>query len=74
MKMFVFEYIDQVSPNYHPEGGLMVIAKDKEQVEELIKEVGDIEITNKEWEKVITYELKNDEQPKVSVFPDAGCC
>ena len=74
MKMFVFEYIDQVSPNYHPEGGLMVIAKDKEQVEELIKEVGDIEIANEEWEKVITYELKNDEQPKVFVFPDAGCC
>lgn len=74
MKMFVFEYIDQVSPNYHPEGGLMVIAKDKEQVEVLIKEIGNIEITNKEWEKVITYDLKNDEQPKVFVFPDAGCC
>lgn len=74
MKMFVFEYIDQVSPNYHPEGGLMIVAKDKEQLEELIKAEGDIEITNEEWEKVIIYKLANEEEPRVFVFPDAGCC
>lgn len=44
MKVFVFEYINQVSPNYHSEGGLMVIAKDKEQVIQLIEDYGDIEI------------------------------
>lgn len=74
MRMFVFEYINQVSSNYHQEGGLMVIAKDREQVEELIKTEGSISITDSEWEEVIIYELKNDEQPKVFVFPDAGCC
>lgn len=74
MKMYVFEYIDQVSPNYHTEGGLMVVAKDKDQVIKLIEAEGDIEITSDEWEKVIIYELKNNEEPKVFVFPDAGCC
>lgn len=74
MKMFIFEYLNQVSPNYHPEGGLVVIAKDKEQVIELIKKYGNIEITKEEWEEVIIYELKHNEEPRVFVFPDAGCC
>ena len=74
MKMFVFEYINQVSPNYHTEGGLMVIAKDKEQVIQLIEDYGNIEIDKEEWADVIIYELKNNEEPRVFVFPDAGCC
>lgn len=74
MKMFVFEYIDKVSDRYHSEGGLMVVAKDKEQVVELIEEYGDIEITKEEWKNVIIYELSKDEEPKVFIFPDAGCC
>ena len=74
MKMFVFEYNGQVSENYHAGGGLMVIAKDKDHVNELIKKEEYIEIKDSEWEDVIVYDLKNDEEPRVFVFPDAGCC
>jgi len=74
MKMFVFEYISKVSDRYHPEGGLVIVAKDKEQVIELIEEYGIIEITEEEWKDVIIYELKNNEKPRIFAFPDAGCC
>lgn len=74
MKMFVFQYLNQVSDNYHPEGGLAVIAKDKEHVKELIKNEEYIEITYNEWDDVITYDLAGDVEPRIFVFPDAGCC
>ena len=74
MKMFIFEYLNEVSDNYHCEGGLAVVAKDKEQVYQLIKEHGDIEITEDEWKEAYIYELIGDIEPKVFVFPDAGCC
>lgn len=74
MKMFIFKYIDQVSGNYHTEGGLMVVAEDKEAVQKLIENEEYIEITEEEWEQVVIYDLKNEEESKIFVFPDAGCC
>ncbi|MEK4824461.1 hypothetical protein NSS71_07875 [Niallia sp. FSL W8-0951] len=74
MKMFIWQYNDQVSPNYHSGGGLMVIAENEDHVKKLIQADEDIAITEKEWKEVIIYELKNEEEPKVFVFPDAGCC
>ncbi|WP_268753430.1 hypothetical protein [Alkalihalobacillus trypoxylicola] len=38
MKMFLFEDLDEVSPNYHCNGGLVVVARDKDHVKELIAE------------------------------------
>jgi hypothetical protein len=74
MNMFVFQCNDQVSENYHSGGGLMVIAKNADHVKELIEKDEFIEITNEEWEKVVVFELKNEEEPRIFVFPDAGCC
>jgi hypothetical protein len=72
--MFVFQYNAQVSENYHSGGGLMVIAKDEEHVKELFENEKYIKIEDDEWNSVVVYELKNDEEPKIFVFPDAGCC
>lgn len=74
MKMFVFKRIEQVSSNLHPEGGLMVVARDKDHVEYLLEVEKYIELSDGDWEKVIIFELKNDEEPRVIIFPDAGCC
>lgn len=74
MNIFIFQNIDQVSGHFHTGGSLAVIAKDKEHVEELILEEEHIEITDNDWDRVITYELKNEEEPRIFVFPDAGCC
>lgn len=72
--MFVFTRIDQVSDNYHAEGGLMIVANNQEHAKEMIKEEKDIEITNEEWEDVKVYDLAGDYKPRIFVFPDAGCC
>lgn len=74
MKIFIFERLDKVSYNYHEEGGLAVVAEDVDQVKELIEKEGNIKITEEEWKNVITYELMDNEKPRVFVFPDAGCC
>ena len=74
MKAFIFEDVNQVSNRYHPEGGLVIIAKDTYHVEELIKDYDYIEIEKEDWEKVVVYELAGHVEPKVFLFPDAGCC
>jgi L-lactate utilization protein LutB len=75
MKIFIFEYIHQLTDNYHGGGGLVIIAKDKEHAEELIKDDRSLKISQKEWEVVKSYELKDDKvKPEYWVMPDAGCC
>jgi len=81
MKMYLWERLDQVSENYHCEGGLVVIAKDKKEVKKLIKakneaeEWGpDIEIKDEEWKDVKIFEMNENNNPEIFYFPDAGCC
>lgn len=74
MKIFLFQRIKQVSYNYHPEGGLAIVAKDKEHALKLIEQDEYINISKEEWNEVIVYNLSDDEEPRVFVFPDAGCC
>ena len=74
MKMFVFEDVDQVSHNEHSDGGLCIVANDKAHAIELINQREYVELTMAEWEDVIVYELKEDEAPRLFIFPNAGCC
>lgn len=76
MQLFLFRRIEQVSENYHPEGGLVIVANDLEGAMSLIREDEHIKPTGEEWTKVIVYELMpgHGYQPAVYVFPDAGCC
>lgn len=74
MQIFLFERVDQVSGNYHPEGGLVVVARDRQHVEELISGDQSIQVTEREWEHVAIYPLIGEAEAKVYVFPDAGCC
>lgn len=75
MKVFIFDRISQVSGNWHPEGGLVIIAKDIEHAKKLIEGDKNIKPCKKEWEFVETYDLKDKKAtPKFWVMPDAGCC
>ena len=74
MKIFIFENIGNVSSNYHPEGGLVIIADDIDAAKELIKSNPSIIITDNEWEGVESFELAELVEPKYWVMPDAGCC
>jgi hypothetical protein len=73
MKIYIFERISQVSGNWHPEGGLVIIANDIEEAKQLIAKDDNISPTDKEWETVESFEIIANE-PKYWVMPDAGCC
>mgnify|MGYP001157835008 CR=1 FL=1 len=73
MKIFIFENVSELTDRYHSDGGLAVIAKDRKHAEKMTVNVH-IEITESEWEDVIVYDLKHEEEPRMYIFPDAGCC
>lgn len=81
MKIFVLEAID-LTTSYHSSGGLVVVAKDIEQAKALVatyKPTGYAPslnvVTDEEWAAADVYELRGSKhEPKVRVFPDAGCC
>lgn len=85
MKVFIFEGVSQLSQHYHESGGLVVIADDKEAAKKLIEEENqkgvddwfndaDIQLRDREWDDVIILELEDDVEPRVIIFPNAGCC
>ena len=75
MKVFIFEYVEKLTGNYHEEGGLVVIAENETEARELIKTDQNIKISKEEWEEVIIYNLKDETVlSRMFIFPDAGCC
>ena len=74
MRLFLFKRIDQVSENYHSEGGLVIVANNLDHARAIIMDMADIEPTDEEWAEVVTFDLAADYAPTVYVFPDAGCC
>lgn len=74
MKVFVWEYVDSVSNNYHSEGGLLVVAKDEDRARELIENHPHACVTDDEWRDVIIINAEEGEQERIIAFPDAGCC
>lgn len=74
MKIFIFEDINKVSNRYHEEGGLVIVANNKSHAKEMIEKEKYVEVTEKEWEDVIEYDIIGNHEPKLITFPDAGCC
>uniref|UniRef100_A0AAU6VZJ0 Uncharacterized protein n=2 Tax=unclassified bacterial viruses TaxID=12333 RepID=A0AAU6VZJ0_9VIRU len=66
MKVYIFNYVDEITSNYHDGGGLVVVAESLERAKEMFPQIGDtapddILETSEKFEK--SY-----------IFPDAGCC
>lgn len=66
MKVYIFDYINELTSNYHDGGGLVVVAESLERVNEMFPQTvgetpNDILETSEKFEK--SY-----------IFPDAGCC
>lgn len=74
MKLFVFKRIEQASGNFHPEGGLVVIAESREDILEVVSSDEYISLTSNEISEAIEFELMDNMPSQVFVFPDAGCC
>lgn len=84
MRIFIFEKVDKLTENYHENGALVIVANNLESALKMAKEHSSefhwrenkcpIQLTGKEIANVITYELAEKVEPKVFIFPDAGCC
>lgn len=77
MKIFIWERVYKLTDNYHPEGGLVVIAETLEQARVLAQSKG-VTFTDvgDDWDRdsnVIKFEIVANES-QVFIFPDAGCC
>lgn len=71
MKIFIWQTIDKCTSNYHPEGGVVVVAENLERAKELALGSG-AEIKEDEKPDAV-YDVAQAEE-KVFIFPDAGCC
>lgn len=71
MKVFVWRCLDQVSENYHPEGGLLVVA---ESLAEAINKAEENRYIKADSDPDFVYDILGAVEPVVVVFPDAGCC
>lgn len=73
MKIFIWKDLPQVSGNYHPEGGLLVVAESLVAARALAAQNPGIVIPDGA-DPDYFMELVGPADPLVIVFPDAGCC
>jgi uncharacterized membrane protein YvbJ len=73
MNVYIFSRVRKVSNLYHEGGGLVVIARDIEQVAQLVKSTnGVVRLDEDEIKDVITYPLEGEHEAKIFSFPDNG--
>jgi hypothetical protein len=74
--MFVWEYVDGLTCNYHSSGGCLVIADDKDKALQLLADYGvgsscEVFKTDPNYSAPMDSDAVED---RVFIFPDAGCC
>lgn len=85
MYAYVFERLGRVSTAYHPEGGLVILAYDREQAKGLVAQYNAdlavegnddpaIVIPERAWDTVLELPLAKRFEERIVVFPNAGCC
>lgn len=71
MKLFVWDRVEKASPNYHDEGGVVVIAGSLERARELVEK----QAPGCEAATVEPSLVRECEGPEyLTIHPDAGCC
>lgn len=71
MKIFIWERLENVSDNWHREGGLVIVAETLDEAKALV--------ANNEYIKIdkapdYVYEISKEATKRFIVFPDSGCC
>jgi hypothetical protein len=76
MNVFIWTGLDNMSQNYHANGGLVVIAQTVHEARERLRATPSIPKDCDAFTKppTIGYELAADTDAAVYEFPDAGCC
>lgn len=73
MKVFVWNYISELTINYHSDGGLVVVAESLSDAIKAAEKLG-VVFGVDEREPTNTYETGSQHEPEVFIFPNAGCC
>lgn len=87
MKIFIWESVDYMSRHYHPQGGVVIIAKSLQAARKLWGKNWEDIIAEKDWKDepestdTTIFNTKptlvletNAIEPRIFEFPDAGCC
>ena len=76
MNVYIWEYVDVLTRNYHGGGGLVVVATEPPTNWEIKNWSGETQETVALPPPDHTYPLSPlyDYEPLMVVFPDAGCC
>lgn len=72
MKVFIWNYVSQVSDNYHSGGGLVVFAVDETRARELANEQPDVKLKKSDIPDEVRDVVGGSEA--IFIMPDAGCC
>lgn len=72
MKVFIWQYVDQCSENYHSEGGVVVLAEDEAYARRMANAVDGCSIKDTEMPDYVR-DVAGCEG-RAFIFPDAGCC
>jgi hypothetical protein len=69
MKVFIWENLDDITPNWHDGGGVLVVAETVEAKRQIPRRGSDPDsIPDPDHTWPVTAD------PRVIVFPDSGCC
>lgn len=81
MKIFIWQYVTYLTNNYHAEGGVAVIAETLESARAMLPHPHEEHACSATVEEPdAVYELAGPDgpvgplEPRLFVFPDAGCC
>lgn len=83
MKIWIIECVENLTDNWHPEGGIAVIAESLDAAKKLILAETETDfqgnvftpkVTDEEWAESVEMELAGNIEERVFIFPNAGCC
>lgn len=73
-RMYIFEYVDGITDNYHNGGGLAIITKSGDPVQVFRDANPDLDPDFANEDAPASYQVPDDTEERIFVFPDVGCC
>lgn len=73
MKIFIWQSIENATQSFHSGGGVVAVAESLEQAISMAEAEG-VRFGSQYDSEPVELELSGEQEPRVFVFPDAGCC
>lgn len=73
-RIFIFEYVDGITDQYHDGGGLAIITASGDPVQLFRDAYPDLDPDFAGADQPVSYILADNIEERIFVFPDVGCC